>query len=78
MPLRLQNWSGNKLKIFTLETIINAILNCLMQVKPGVEEAKKLLVQASDLLPVIRKSIHLGTQPIVSESKEGQSSGKSK
>ncbi|XP_072050526.1 N-alpha-acetyltransferase 35, NatC auxiliary subunit-like isoform X2 [Amphiura filiformis] len=44
------------------------------EVKSGVEEARKLLLQASDLLPALRKSIHLGIQPVDQEPTEGQSS----
>ncbi|XP_033634032.1 N-alpha-acetyltransferase 35, NatC auxiliary subunit-like [Asterias rubens] len=42
------------------------------EVKQGVEEARKLLIQAGDLLPIIKKSIHLGIQPTKSESQGDQ------
>ena len=34
-----------------------------MKVKAGVEEAKKLIQQAADLLPIMKKTISLGIQP---------------
>ncbi|XP_038078607.1 N-alpha-acetyltransferase 35, NatC auxiliary subunit-like isoform X1 [Patiria miniata] len=43
------------------------------EVKQGVEEARKLLIQAGDLLPLIQKSIHLGIQP---ETAQGDTDGK--
>ncbi len=41
--------------------------------KAGVEEARKLLMQASDLIPGLRKSIHLGIQPVTQEPTQDQS-----
>ena len=45
------------------------------EVKQGVDEARKLLIQAADLLPSIKKTISLGTQAGKTTESSGDSPG---
>ena len=46
----------------------------MTQVKVGVEEARKLLLSALDLLPAIQKTVELGDLPARTDSKQDDKS----